>query len=164
MQSVHVYAVQTHFSLFVFFLKKGSLKSPTWAYLGTILHLKCILCVKKEASETASEKKMPLQSQTDIYSQARRLPERQPRVRTVQTRNTCSSRGAVRDCCRKKWTGLEIGVEKLTGLLNRCEKMGCWKLLPVETRVETGSVETMVETNIRCWWSDAPWAKARRTV
>ena len=36
-------------------------------------------------------KKVPLQSQIRSYSQVRKLPEKQPRVRTVQTRNSCSS-------------------------------------------------------------------------
>ena len=36
MQSVHACAVQTHFSVFVFFLKKGSFGLPFWSILEAL--------------------------------------------------------------------------------------------------------------------------------
>ena len=66
MQSVHVYAVQTHFSLFACFLKKGSLKSPTWVHFGTFSFVKNQIFVWKEASKNAS-KKVSHQIQTRPY-------------------------------------------------------------------------------------------------
>lgn len=62
--------------------------------------------------KTAS-KKVPRQTQTLTYSNARGLPESQPRVRTVRTSNSCSSSiwSTVRDSWRKKWTGLKFGVK-----------------------------------------------------
>ena len=90
MQSVHVYAVQTHFSVVAFFLKKGSLGSSTRVHFGIMCCYKFAFCVKRYASKNAS-RKVPRQSQTTPYPQVRRPPERQPRVRTVQTRNSCSS-------------------------------------------------------------------------
>ena len=103
---------------FCIFSKKSSLKSPTWVHLGTIFCINCDFCVKKWVPKTAS-KKVPLRIQIAFYLQATRLPERQPRVRTVQTRNSCwsSSWSTVWDFCWKKWTGLKIGVKHL---------LDCW--------------------------------------
>ena len=90
MQSVHACAVQTHFSVFDLVLKKGSLKSVIWVNLAVIFHHKCDFCVKIGVPKTAS-KNVLLPGKTTTYSGSAELPERQPRVRTVQTRNSCSS-------------------------------------------------------------------------
>ena len=128
-----------------------------------------ILNVKKEAPKTAS-KKVPRQSPTRPYPRARRLPERQPRVRTVQTRNSCwsSSWSTVRDFWRKKWTGLKIGMKNWLDcwiVANKTEWIAetCW-LLKTKANVETESVGTTVETNVQGRGSDTLWAKARRIL
>lgn len=102
----------TFFSLCIF-SKKGSLKTVKWVTFWIIFDKTCYSCVKRWVPKTAW-KKVPRQSQTVPYSNARRLPERQPHVRAVQTRNSClsSSWSTVWDFCRKKWTGLKIGVKK----------------------------------------------------
>ena len=124
------------------------------------------LC-EKGSSKNASNK-VPRQTQINSYSQVRRLPEKQPRVRTVQTRNSCSSSSwsTVRDFCRKKWTGLKIGVKNWLDcwiVANKTEWIAetCW-LLKTKANVETESVGAIVETKVRFSWSDTPWAKARR--
>ena len=68
MQSVHVYAVQTHFSLFPFFLKNDPLKGPTWVDLGTFFGQKCDFCEKKEGSKTASKKGVPPESNDCLFT------------------------------------------------------------------------------------------------
>ena len=121
---------------FCIFLKKGSLKTFKWGTFWTIFDQICDFCVKN-GFQKLLQKKVPRQSQTSTYSQARRLPERQPRVRTVQTRNSCSSSSwsTVRDFCRKKWTGLKIGVKKWLGswivAKNTEWIVDVWKLMQV---------------------------------
>ena len=56
MQSVRVYAVKTHFSLFAFFLKTSSLESPKYVVLGVSFHQNKYVCVKKGVPKTASNK------------------------------------------------------------------------------------------------------------
>ena len=56
MQSVHACAAQTHFSVFVFLLKKSFLKSVHWVRFGVIIRVKCYICVKKNASKHVSKK------------------------------------------------------------------------------------------------------------
>ena len=100
---------------------------------------KYVIFAEKNGSKNCFKNKVPLQCQTTLYSQARRLLERQPHVRAVQTQNSCSSNSwsTVWDFCRKKWTGLNIGVKKVTGLLNCSQKnwMDCW-LLKTKASVE----------------------------
>ena len=62
MQSVHACAVQTHFSLFVFFLKKGSFGLPFWSILealGALLAPRGCPGVVLEGSEKEVEKRGP---------------------------------------------------------------------------------------------------------
>ena len=98
---------------FCFFLKNASWRPSNESLFESFL-TKYVIFVWKNGFQKLLQKKVPLQSQTAVYLQARRLPERQPRVRTVQTKNSCSSNSwsTVWDFCRKKWTGLKIGVKK----------------------------------------------------
>ena len=62
MQSVHACAVQTHFSVFVFFLKKGSFGLPFWSILealGALLAPRGCPGVVLEGSEKEVEKRGP---------------------------------------------------------------------------------------------------------
>ena len=107
MQSKHA------FQLLHFFLKKASWRPSNESLFERFL-TNCVIFVWKNGFQKLLQKKVPLQSQILFYLQARRLPERQPWVRTVQTKNSCSSNSwsTVSDFCRKKWTGLKIGVKK----------------------------------------------------
>ncbi len=165
MQSVHVYAVQTHFSLLCIFHKKGCLKSPTWANFGTIFSCKCDSCVKKEASKNASKKGVLLKSHEPLFTGQEAPGEAASRAHCTDKKQLFEQQ--LKHCSRflqKKVDWAQNWCEKLTGLLNRGKQnwKGYWNLLTVETRVETGSVETIVETNVQGLWSDTPWAKARR--
>ena len=100
-------------TLFVFcMLFLGSLKTFK-LHNGWVVFDKHCMFVPKRGFQKCSKKRCPLQSQSAFYLQARRLPERQPHVSTVQTKNSCSSSSwsTVRDFCRTKMTGLEIGVK-----------------------------------------------------
>ena len=62
MQSVHACAVQTHFSVFVLFLKKGSFGLPFWSILvalGALLAPRGCPGVVLEGSEKEVEKRGP---------------------------------------------------------------------------------------------------------
>ena len=107
MQSKHTFQFFFHF-----FLKRLPEDLQTSHFLNNCWTNMWFLC--EQMVPITASKKVPLQSQTTNYSNARRLPERQPHVRAVQTRNSClsSSWSTVWDFCRKKWTGLKIGVKK----------------------------------------------------
>ena len=118
---------------------------------------------------------MPRQTQMNSYSNARRLLEKQPRVRTFQTRNSCSSNSwsTVRDSCKKKWIGLKIGAENWLDCWIVVKKwMSCWKLLTVEnkSRDRKKVLKQLLKqmrvvlscSRLQSLWSDTPWAKAQR--
>ena len=68
MQSVHACAVQTHFSVFVLVLKKGSLKNANWVNLGVMFNQKRDCCVKKGVPKTASKKGAPADSNNSLFT------------------------------------------------------------------------------------------------
>ena len=137
------YAIRPHIcspnTLFSFFFLKKSPWRPSNESLFEYFLIKYVIFVWKNGFQKLLQKKVPRQSQTRTYSQARRLPERQPHVRAVQTRNSClsSSWSTVWDFCRKKVDYAENWCEKMTGLLNCSQKnwMDCW-LLKTKASVE----------------------------
>lgn len=86
MQSVHACAVQTHFSFVTFFLKKPPKEWKQSPCLSRVLCKLRYFCEKKMRQQML-QKHVPRQMQMNTYSQVKRLPGQQPRVRTVQTRN-----------------------------------------------------------------------------
>ena len=90
MQSVNACAVQTHLSVFILFLKKVSHRVQTGFIWGSFLFQNAIF-VWKNTLQKMLPQKVPRQTQVSAYSQIGRLPEKQPRVRTFPTRNSCSS-------------------------------------------------------------------------
>ena len=93
------------------------------------------------------QKKMPRQTQTSNYPQVGRLPEKQPRVRTFQTRNNEFGQ-QLKHCSKflqKKWTGFEIDANRCNSLQKN--EMDCWIVVKTKANIETKSVETMVETS-----------------
>ena len=116
------------------------------------------VCVCKKKPSNHASKKVLRQIQTLPYSNARRLPERQPRDRTVWTRNSCSSSswGTVRDFCRKKLTRLWFGVKTSLDFWILANKL--YGLLNI---VDHGVFDCLLSKGRR---SDTLWAKARRIV
>ena len=97
--------------------------------LGSIL-VQSVIVVWKHALQKRFKKGAPSRSNEDLlYSQARRLQETQPRMRTFQTRRSCLSNSwsTVRNSSRKKWTGFEIVAKKVNEQLkivdNYCKQL-----------------------------------------
>ena len=107
MQSKHT------FQFLHFFLKSLSEDLKVSHFLSNVWPTLWFLS-EKIGSKNYFKKRCPSRLKQVEHSQARRLPEKQPHVRAVQTRNSClsSSWSTVWDFCRKKWTGLKIGVKK----------------------------------------------------
>ena len=83
----------------------------------------CDFCVKKNGFQKLLQKKVPLQSQTVPYSNARRLPERQPHVRAVQTKTVARATvEALFEIFAEKNDWAENWCEQMTGLLNCSQK------------------------------------------
>ena len=97
---------------FCIVLKKAPWRINNESLVESLL-TKYVCFMRKNGFQRLLQKKVALQTQMGNYSQARRLLERQPHVRAVQTRNRClgSSWSTVWVFCRKKCTGLKIGVK-----------------------------------------------------
>ena len=101
MQSAHACAVQTHFFILAYILKKNAQRH----HIGSIWEA---IFVKdrnfdwKNGFQNSFHKKVPRPMQIRDYSQARRPLERQPRVRAFPTRNICLSNSCytVLNSCR----------------------------------------------------------------
>ena len=150
MQSVHVYAVQTHVSVFAFFLKKGFLKTFKWVTFWTIFDQICDFCLKKWVPKTASKKGAPPDSNKTLFQCQEAPGEAASRAHCTNKKQLFEQqlKHYIWDFCRKQWTELKLGVEKLTGLLNRFTKTKwvielCWMLT---TKAEIGR---MCSNN--CW-------------
>jgi len=123
MQSVHACAVQTHFSVFVVFLKKGSLKSLNLVNFGVIFCKKNDVCVEKEGPKTGSKKGAPPDSNAGLFP----CPEAPG---AAASRAHCSDKKQLfeqqlKHCSRflqKKVNWAQNRCKKLTGLLNRSKK------------------------------------------
>ena len=123
-------------TLFMFcaFLKKGTLKSPTWVSFWVIFEHKCDFWVKKGVPKTASKKGAQPESNETLFTGREAPGEAASRARCSDKKQLFEQQ--LKHCSRflqKKVDWAQNLCKKLNGMLDNCNKiwMDCWKLLTV---------------------------------
>ena len=123
MQSVHVYKVQTHFQVFVFFLESCLLEGPKWSHIEVVLNPRAHFCEKKCIPETVS--KIDSLPDPNYYLFHCQEAPREAASRAQGTDKNQLFEQQLKPCSRflqKKVDCAQRGGGKLTGLLNCCKK------------------------------------------
>ena len=142
MQSIHACAVQTHFSVFAFFLDKGSLETLKWVNFGVIFRQSSDFSLKKGVPKTASKKDAHSVSNELLLTCQEAPGEAPSRAHCTDKKQLFEQQ--LKHCLRfsqKKVNWAQNRCRKLTGLLTCCKKLNglleivdCWKLEQVVTQ------------------------------
>ena len=122
MLSVHVYAVQTHCSLFAYLLENGAMKSLLWAHFEAFVCSKSVFCGNKRGVNNCFKKSSP--------PDAKRILSPSPEApREAALRARCSNKKQLLEkqlrhcprCLQEKKEETINFCEILIGSLNYCK-------------------------------------------